>query len=193
MDEFYNGSHQESFQKLRYSLPNLVRQTMINMAVRLGLDFQDGWRYPLAIGFEDGSPMGVENVLAYTQLLSTDDGRFMQRLNINLEAYDKEQFDLEKVFAHELVHAMVNDEIGGEAAKDLPIWFHEGLAVFGADQGETMVKTYAHQYFGMGPDYIINGLEGPHGALDYAEDYLAFKYLNEKVGSNALHNFVREV
>ncbi len=193
LDESYAGSHQTSFQKLRYQIPNLMRQTCINIAVRTGMDFQDGWRYPLEVGFVDGSPMGMENVLAYVQLGRMSDGTFAQQLNINLDAYEREAFNLEKVFAHELVHAMLNDAIGGQAATTLPVWFHEGLAVFGADQGDGMVKAYANRFFGMGENAIINGLEGPHGALDYAEDYLAMKYINEKIGSNAFHNFIKEV
>jgi hypothetical protein len=192
LDESYDGPNRASFQKLRYLIPNLMRQTTIDVAVRLGIDFQDGWQYPLTVGFVDGSPPGVESALAYVQLMSNSRGDFAQVLAINLDAYERMGFNFEKVFAHELVHAMVNDGIGGEGAMKLPTWFHEGLAVFGSNQGESVTKTYAHQNFGTGRS-MINGLEGPHGALDYAEDYLAFKYLNERVGSNALHNFVREV
>lgn len=192
LNEEYDGPHRASFQKLRYLIPNLMRQTTLNIAVRLGMDFQEGWQYPLTIGFVDGSPYGTENILAYVQLYRDDQGHFGQLLNINLEAFDVEGFDFEKVFTHELVHAMMNDSIGGEAAIKLPTWFQEGIAVFGADQGDEMVKVYAHNNFGTGR-IMINGLEGQHGALDYAEDYLAFKFINEKVSSNALHNFVREV
>jgi hypothetical protein len=193
MDETYNGPHQAAFQQIRTTIPNLMRQTCIDISVRTGMDFQEGWQYPLVVGFVDGTPMGMENILAYVQLGKTEDGAFAQRLNINLEAYERETFSLEKVFAHELVHAMMNDAIGGEAARYLPTWFQEGLAVFGADQGEKMVKAYAHRTYGMGEGTLINGLEGPHGALDYAEDYLAMKYIYEKIGSNAFHNFIKDV
>lgn len=192
LDESYDGNWRQQFDQLRWKIPALVRQTEIDLAVRIGLNFQDGWQYPISIGFVDGSPLGTENVLAYVQMYS-DRGSFHQRLNINLRAYAQQGFEFEKVFAHELVHAMVNDAIGGDAALLLPVWFQEGLAVFGANQGEQLVETYGKQFYGFADQQLLNGLEGPHGALDYAEDYLAFQYLWKAHGQNAFHNFIREV
>jgi hypothetical protein len=40
---------------------------------------------------------------------------------------------------------------------------------------------------------FLNGLEGPHGARDYLEDYLAFQYIHDKHGVSALQNFIRDV
>lgn len=164
---------------------------MIDIAVKLGLQFEEGWRYPLTVGFVDGSPFGVENVLAYVQLRSSEGG-FSQVLNINLAAYEANQYDYKKVFTHELIHAMLNDALGGEAALKLPVWLHEGLAVYGADQGERMLKNYVYATNGFSESQLLNGLEGDHGAADYAEDYLAIKYLAVKKGPNCLKGFVRE-
>jgi hypothetical protein len=192
LNESYQGVHQASFQKLRWEVPSLVRQTMIDLSVRLGLDFNEGWRYPLTIGFIDGAPFGVENILAYVQLSSNETG-IIQTLNINLEAYDRESFDFKKVFAHEMVHAMLNDQLGAEAAMVFPVWLHEGLAVYGSNQGESMVLSYVSQLGGSAERRILTGLEGSHGGYDYAEDYLALKYLVSKHGQNCLHNFLKEV
>jgi hypothetical protein len=192
IDEKYRGGHQSTYQKIKWQIPNIMRQTMINNAVKLGMNFRDGWQYPFEIKFVDDSPFGVENVLAYVQIYS-DGVAIKQDLNINLGAYDREPFNFEKVFAHELTHAMLNDAIGAEATMILPVWLHEGLAVYAADQGETMVKSYAHKFSGFAARQMLNGLEGGHGALDYAEDYLAVKYIYAKHGPNSLHNFVREV
>jgi len=192
MDESYDGPHQASFNKLKWEIPNLIRQTTIDMSVRLGLSFDDGWRYPLTVGFVDGAPRGVENVLAFVQYHKMDKG-LRQDLLINVRAYEKQGFDFEKVFAHELVHAMLNDAFASESIVILPRWLHEGLAVFGADQGEQMVRVYVHRYWGFAEGKLLNGLEGPHTALDYAEDYWAVKYINEKHGPNFLHGFMREV
>lgn len=180
-DDNYQGSHRSDFDQLRWKIPNLMRQTEVNLAVRTGLNFQDGWQYPITIHVVDGAPPGIESALAWVSISSNGDG-FAQSFNVNLEAYVQTQFDFEKVFAHELTHAMVNDEIGGEAAVALPTWFQEGLAVFGADQGDQMVKVYANHYFPSAASVLLNGLDGPHTALDYAEDYLAFKYLWDKKG-----------
>lgn len=192
MEESYNGPYQNSYQKLRYQVPNLIRQTTINIAVRLGMDFREGWAFPMLVRFVDGSPMGAENVLAYVQLSKT--GRdFAQSLNINLAAYEREPFNFDKVFAHELVHAMVHDAMGGDQSFDIPVWLHEGLAVYGADQGEQMARAYLAQMPDKPDEDFLNGLEGPHGALDYAEDYWAIKYMHNRHGVNSLHNFMREL
>jgi hypothetical protein len=169
-----------------------MRQTQIDVSIRLGMRFQEGWRYPLIIGFVDRSPHGVENALAYVQLM-TDGQKFLQQLNVNLAAYERDNFNFKKVFAHELVHAMINDAMGGNASSVLPLWFHEGLAVFGADQGEQMIKSYVYQTSGFSESQLLNGIETHRTGYDYAEDYWAIKYIYEKIGPNHLHNFVREV
>jgi hypothetical protein len=191
MDENYEGIHTDSFNKLRAEVPILMRQTLIDLAVRCGLDFQEGWAMPLVVRFVDGSPRGAENILAFVQTHDAGEKGWIQTLNVNLAAYDRDNFNFSKVFAHELVHAMLNDSLGDRSG-ELPVWFHEGLAVYGANQGEQMVETYVSRY-GLRPDKLINGLEGPHGALDYAEDYLAFKYIHDRHGVNSLHNLVQEI
>ena len=192
MDDSYQGPHQDTFQKLKWDVPILMRQTMINVAVKLGMHFEEGWQYPLIIDFVDLTPPGMENALAYVQLGTGKDG-IAQHLSINISAYDRDPFNFEKVFAHELVHAMINDAVGAEAAIRLPVWLHEGLAVFGADQGEQMAKSYVYQTSGWSEQKLLLGLENHRGGISYAEDYWAIKYINEKHGSNSLHNFVREI
>ncbi len=192
LDESYQGPHRDSFQRLRFEVPILMRQTLINLSGRLGMNFQEGWLYPVTVGFVDTTPFGRENTLAYVSLLS-DGERIFQHLHINLTAYEREAFNFDKVFAHELVHAMLNDAIGAEAAVVLPVWFHEGLAIYGAEQGEQMLNAYLKTHADLSVEEFINGLEGPHGPLDYVEDYLAFKYIYKEHGINALHYFVRDV
>jgi hypothetical protein len=193
MEEVANaGPYQQTYDKLRWEIPHLIRQTLIHISVRLGLSYQEGWSSPLTIRFVAGSPPGIENVLAYVALTSEGE-TFQQSLNINLQAYQVDGFDLPRVLAHELVHAMVSDALGADASNLLPIWFHEGIAVYGSNQGEQMLSAYVAQLGYGARGAILNGLEGPHGALDYAEDYLAFQYIYEKHGINSLHNFVREV
>ncbi|MCB4756152.1 MAG: hypothetical protein LHV69_03815 [Elusimicrobia bacterium] len=192
LDESYKGDYPDTAEKLRWEVPILMRQTLIDLSVKLGLSYEEGWRYPLTVQFVDGAPGGMENALAFVALAKTEKG-IAQSLNINVWAYQKENFDFDKVLAHELVHAMLNDALGAEAALLLPVWLHEGLAVYGAGQGEKMLKNYVYRTSGWSEAKILNGLEGPHGALDYAEDYLAIKYIYEKHGQNSLHNFVRGV
>jgi hypothetical protein len=191
LDESYAGSHQDSYRKLLHEIPILMRQTLIDIAGRTGLNFQEGWSHPINVGFTDDAPYGAENVLAYVQLLQTADG-IEQELRINLPAYDHENFNFDKVFAHELTHAMLNDALGGAAAHVIPVWFHEGLAVYTAGQGEQMLKSYVYANSGFASERILNGLDGPHGALDYAEDYLAFGYIERQYGTTGVHAFIQE-
>ncbi len=188
LDEVYSGSYQETFQKLRNEIQFLLRQTVIDVVGQIGLNYQEGWRYPLVVGFLDNAPPGAEFALAYVQL-GMEGGEIRQDLRINLSQYEKEHFDFEKVLAHEITHAMLNDAMGAEASTVLPLWFHEGLAVYAANQGEQMLKSYVYHY----GNSFLNGLDHYASAADYAENYLAFKYIHKKHGSNALHNFVFEV
>ncbi len=173
-------------------VPILMRQTLIDIAGKTGLNFQDGWSFPMTVGFTDEVPWGSESVLAYVQLMRTPAG-MEQELRINLKAYGDRNFDFEKVFAHELTHAMLNDALAGTASTVMPVWFHEGLAVYAAGQGEQMLRSYVYANSGFAAERLLNGLDGPHGALDYAEDYLAFEYIHSRYGINGVHAFVREV
>lgn len=192
MDESYEGQYPDSYRSLLNEIPILMRQTLIDIAGKIGLNYQDGWANPLTVGFTDTVGWGAENILAYVQLFKTDVG-IAQELRVNLGAYEHQKFDFEKVFAHELTHAMLNDALGGSAASVIPPWFHEGLAVYAADQGEKMLKSYVYSNSGFAAERLLNGLDSPHGALDYAEDYLAFRYIESRYGSLGIHSFVREV
>jgi len=173
-------------------VPSLVRQTVLDLSTRLGIPYNEGWRFPLRIRFTDRAGFGAENLLAFVALYQSETSIY-QDLNINLAAYNQHKFDYEKTLAHELVHAMMNDVLGGQAAAVFPRWLHEGLAVYGADEGEKLVKAYVQANWGFAEQKIINGLEGPHGALDYAEDYLAIKYIVNAHGPNALPLFIQQV
>lgn len=192
LDESYAGAHPDIYNQLRWKVPILTRQTLIDLSVRLGLNFQDGWSSPLIIRFVDNAPPGAENALAYVAMMSDGVSRF-QYLDVNLSAYSSSEFNFEKVFKHELAHAMLNDALSEEAASTIPVWLHEGMAVYGADQGEDMLASYVQMLGDSAKARMINGLEGPHGALDYGEDYLAIKYIYEAHGLNSLHNFFKEI
>src|SRR5258706_15377066 len=70
LDETYAGSHMDDFNRLRYEIPILMRQSQIDIAVATGLDFQEGWTHPLIIQFVDGSSGGVEYELAFVQRMT---------------------------------------------------------------------------------------------------------------------------
>ena len=193
MLDTYNGEYPDTYNKLKYEVPNLMRQTTLDIAVRCGLDFQEGWSVPLIVRFVDDTPIGNENVLAYVQMMEEPKThQLFQTLNINVAAYNATGFNFNKVFAHELVHAMLNDALNDKSAA-LPVWFHEGLAVYGADQGEQLMRSMLAQDPNADEASFLNGLDGPHGAKDYLEDYLAFQYLHDNYGVSAFQNFIRDV
>ncbi|OVE77814.1 hypothetical protein BVX98_01960 [bacterium F11] len=189
----YSGPHQDDFNELQWEIPNLVRQTTIDMSIKIGLPYNEGWQYPMTVKYTDKAGAGAESLLAYVILYQTNKGDFFQELHINLAAYAKQKFDYEKTLSHELIHAMMNDAVGGEAARLLPVWLHEGLAVYGSGEGEGMLRSYVHRFYGFAEQKLLNGLTGPHGALDYVEDYLAVKYIVEAHGPNALPFFIRQL
>lgn len=191
LDDRYAGAHLGDFNRLRYEVPNLIRQSLIDIAVATGLDFLEGWNHPILIRFTDSAPPEAENALAYVELFS-DGTNVRQRLNINLAAYSGESFNFDKVFRHELFHAMINDALGTNAV-NLPVWLHEGMAVYAAGQGEQMVNHYLSLIEAGGEEQLLNGLEGAHGGSDYVEDYLTVKYVLDRHGINSIKALSREL
>ncbi|MFN0116905.1 MAG: hypothetical protein ACKVQC_01260 [Elusimicrobiota bacterium] len=165
---------------------------MIDASVRMGLDFEEGWIYPLTIQFVDSAPSGIENALAYVQLRENSQGIY-QSLNINLALFQKDDVNFRGVLGHELVHAMLNDAVGAQASSLLPLWFHEGLAVYGGNQGEEMFLRFLSSVDEKEATRILDGLDEFHSATDYLESYLAFHYIYERKGISSLRNFVKEV
>ena len=99
----------------------------------------------------------------------------------------------QQLLTHEITHAVMRTIIGLDKFKHLPLWFKEGTAVFAAEQGENKLdKALAFSL----PDNLrscIDGLSGSHSLFDYAEDYLAIRFIQETYGKEILHKWISEI
>ena len=192
VDDSYSGPRQEAFQKLRFAIPGLAQADQVEVSSKMGLDYRDGFRYPLTIGFTDSPlPMG-EYALAYVHLYQYGT-EIRQEMNINLEAYAQSSFDFEKVFAHEMSHAILADALGKEAFGKLPTWLIEGLALWVAGQGEELARAEAHRYPAFAERVLVRDLTQPASAAMYPQYFLAVEYIEKTKGAAAIQNLVHDL
>ncbi|MBL9086095.1 MAG: tetratricopeptide repeat protein [Planctomycetia bacterium] len=113
-------------------------------------------------------------------------GEVRQALRIYTEPLVLRRYDLADTLTHELLHVW-HRHVLGEPYYDVPKWAREGLAVWAAGQGPGRLGLMA-VVFGSDPKVtdpvarIVNGLGGSHSVTDYAEDYLAFAWVEERKG-----------
>jgi len=189
----YGGRYQEAFTTQYDRVRLLVKQAQVEVSARLGLlQYREGFQYPMFIRFDDGAPPGVESALAYVQLMQNN-GAFAQQLVVNMEATSETPMDFDKIFSHEMTHAVLNDAIGGDAAQKIPPWVQEGLAQYVSGEGPGRVKDFAQTVKKSQAKELVADLEGPYTARSYPQYYLAIQYMNDKFSVNAIQAFVREL
>jgi len=189
VQESYTGTHPDLYAEQHDRVRILVRQAQLEISSQLGLfQYQEGFRWPLTIRFDDQPMAGVEHALAYVQLLSSGQ-TFAQELVVNLDVMSGNHDDFDKIFYHEMTHAVLNDAVIAEFRRPLPSWVQEGLAVYISGDGEDRVKALAQRVRKFQAQALVHDLEDP--VLDYAGDYLAFRYLKDKHSINSLQAFVR--
>ena len=187
----YSGSHQDLFTQQQERVRLLIHQAQLEISSQLGLlQYQEGFRCPLTVRFDDTPAPGVEHALAYVRLIPTVHGA-AQELVINLDVMANNTEDFDGIFYHEMTHAVLNDAVVVEYKRQLPSWVQEGLAVYIAGDGNEWVSHTAKRYRKSQAHALVRDLEEP--VLDYPRDYLAFKYLYEKHGINSLQAFVRDL
>jgi hypothetical protein len=86
-------------------------------------------------------------------------------------------FDLDKTLVHETFHCLHRARLGRRYDR-VPEWAREGAALYVAGQGPGRARALAALADG-DMAKLVNGLSGPHGLFDYAEDVAAF----ERVGA----------
>jgi len=192
VDDTYQGPHADAFQALRFMIPGLADATQIQVSSKMGLDYTEGFRYPLTIGFVDESLAGGEYALAYVREIENG-AEIRQRMNINLEAYARDTFNFEKIFTHEMSHAIFADAVGIDTFRKLPVWLIEGLALWVADQGEALTRAEAHRYPAYAEKILVADLEQPRQARLYPQYFLAIAYIEKTKGAGALQNLVRDL
>jgi hypothetical protein len=189
----YTGRHQEEFTTQYERVRLLVKQAQLEVSARLGLiQYQEGFQYPLFIRFDDGAPPGVESALAYVQLMQNGDA-FAQQLVVNMDATSGDAMDFDKIFYHEMTHAVMNDAVGGDAAEKIPHWVQEGLAQYVSGEGPGRVKDFAQTVKKSQAKELVADLESPYTGRAYPQYYLAIQYMNDKFSVNAIQALVREL
>jgi hypothetical protein len=200
----YTGRHQEEYVTQFDRVRLLVRQAQVEVSARLGLiQYREGFQYPLLIRFDDGAPPGVESALAYVQLMeaprqtpggpASSVAGFAQQLVVNLDATATSPMDFDKIFYHEMTHAVLNDAVGGEATVKIPHWVQEGLAQYISEEGKGRVIEEAQTVKKSQAHYLLADLDGPYTARAYPQYYLAIEYLYEKHTVNAVQALVRNL
>lgn len=188
----YHGQFQSDFTEQYDRVRLLTRQAQLEISARLGLfQYQEGFRSPMSIRFDDDAPIGIENALAYVRLGKNTDGQFAQELVVNLEATRRNPADFDQVFYHEMTHAVLNDAVGGEAGLKIPHWVQEGLAQYTSGEGDGRLRQAASHLRKTTVGALLCDLEGSYSGLAYPQYYLSIKYLYDRYSSNAIQALVR--
>ncbi len=189
----YTGRHPDDYVTQFERVRLLVRQAQMEASSGLGLiQYREGFQYPFMIRFEDGAPPGLESALAYVRLMQNAQG-FAQELVVNMDANSRDSMEFDKIFYHEMTHAVLNDAIGGEASMRVPHWVQEGLAQYISNEGNDRVTYSAHQYRRSQVHALLFELDGPVYGAAYPQYYLAIDYLHEKHTVNAVQALVRNL
>jgi hypothetical protein len=189
----YAGAHPDAYIAKLDRVRLLTRQAQVEVSARLGLiQYREGFQWPLLVRFDDSAPPGIENALAYVRLSQSAKG-FVQELVVNLSAAEKYPGDFDKIFYHEMTHAVLNDALGGQAATLLPHWVQEGLAQFVSEEGKERLSSAAARYKRSQVGALLHPLNGVYAAHAYPQYYLAIEYLYEKHSVNSVQALVRNL
>jgi hypothetical protein len=101
--------------------------------------------------------------------------------------------DFDKIFYHEMTHAVLNDAVGGEASVKIPHWVQEGLAQYVSEEGKDRVIEEAQTVKKSQARYLLADLDGPYTGRAYPQYYLAIECLYEKHTVNAVQALVRNL
>jgi len=187
----YDGRHTDLYTQEVDRVRLLLRQAQLEISSQLGLlQYQEGFRCPLTVRFDDAPASGVEFDLAYVRPVPTIHG-FAQEMVINLDVMAQHPGDFDRIFYHEMTHAVLIDAVSSLYNRALPSWVQEGLAVYISGEGPERVRALAQRYRKSQVKAAVRDLQEP--ALDYARDYLAFKTMVDKQSINTLQTFVRDL
>jgi len=187
----YSGTHPDLYAQQQDRVRLLIRQAQLEISSQLGLlQYQEGFRCPLTVRFDDTPVPGLEHALAYVHGVPAAHG-FGQELVVNLDVMAKSDKDFDMIFYHEMTHAVLNDAVVSAYGRPLPSWVQEGLAVYISGEGPERVRWLARHYRKSQVKAAVRDLTEP--VLDYARNYLAFRYMVDKQSINTLQAFVRDL
>jgi hypothetical protein len=195
----YAGGYKDDFPQELNRVQSFVLAAQSDIATSLGLQYGQGFLYPVTIRFEDGAPAVNETPYFYVRTKGSGDN-FAQELVANVEAYAKHRSDLanhegslRNGFRYALTELMLNDLAGGDSDKMLPLWIQEGLAVYMSGDGEELVEKVAKSTHRAHAHELVGDLNSPGPYLTpsaWANYYLAIKYIAD---AGALQAFVRAI
>lgn len=194
IDGSYAGPNQEALGQLTARLPLLMNLAFIDVAQRMGIEREGGFRYPLTIRFVDELPSGAEQRWAYVKLTSDLSGT-RQDLYANLEAYRRGSGYFDKAYLHEMGHVFLAEAIGPRAFSVLPVWFVEGMAMWSAEEGKPAVKAHILarlERFETGAE-LLGPLEGERQMTRYPQYYMAIEYISQAKGPEALRQIIEDL
>ncbi|MCC7138046.1 MAG: hypothetical protein IT460_06405 [Planctomycetes bacterium] len=171
----------------------LVPEAVARSARRLGLAASDA--PPFRVRFADtGERPDTTHMETREELHGAV---VVQALVVRTEALMARLFDVARTLTHELVHVRHRHALG-EPYYGVPKWAREGLAVWAAEQGPTRLPLL-YNLLATNPKTedavarLVNGLRGPHTTDDYGEDWLAFRFVEETKGADAVGRLVRRL
>jgi len=193
IDRRYTGSDHDAYLLQADRVRLLVRQAQLEVSARLGLiQYREGFQYPMTIRFEDHVPAGLESALAYVRLGQDDQG-FAQELVVNVTASKNAGMDFDRIFYHEMTHAVLNDAVGGNAALRIPRWVQEGLAQWVSGEGPGRVAEAGQTVRRSQASVLLADLDGPAYGRSYPQYYLAIQYIYDRHSVNSVEALVRNL
>ena len=197
--DVYKGGFKDDYPQELVRVRSYVLPVQSEIATLFGMQYGQGFLYPVTIRFDDGAPAVSENPYFYVQTKGTGPD-FRQDVVVNVEAFAKHRSDwpakestLRGGFRYALTQVLLNDIAAGDADKALPLWAQEGLCVYASGNGEEFVKTAAERVRRSRVTELVGELNSPSPYLvpkDWALYYLAVKYV--AVTGN-LQAFVRDI
>ena len=188
----YRGPHQDTFLSDFVRVRLLVRQAQLEVSSRLGLiQYREGFKNPLYIRFQDGIANNHENALAFVRNYATPHG-INQEMIINVDRTVSTWVDFDRIFTHEMTHAVLNDAVA-DAASQIPHWVQEGLAQYVSGEGDERVDRDAHRIRKSRAALLVFDLDGPYNPKAYPEYFLGIQYMEDKYTVNAVQAMVRNL
>jgi hypothetical protein len=159
---------------------------VVSLRDEVGLTPPDGYVFLRLYDSRQAMPARVQRVFANPNVSGAT---FLTRY-IAVLAEDESAWQLDalqslalpKTISHELVHAYINSAIGAQRYSELPIWYHEGLAIYFSHSGKnTSIIT---------PDLSVSRTS----TEEYQQYELNFRYLESQLGrQNLLENISRSI
>jgi hypothetical protein len=145
---------------------------------------------PFVVRFRDDEQMGFQLFMSTFQEVRGKE--VLPLVVVGVDALLSGACDYREALRHEIAHCL-HLAAAGDAFYGYPHWVNEGLADWATGRkGWRMDWLYATECDGPGwyPPGLVDGLEGGTARADYAEYYLAFAYVEDAFGTDAVRKLV---